>query len=510
MATNPQFLIGQRRATVNRSQRNKRLTLPAPFGGWNSRDEPSNMPLQDAGDLINLIPRHGYVQMRGGYESHSTGVGAGDVDLCTEFHVGTTRQLITASSTNIYNSSTSGAATSLGSGFTSGRWDTAVMNGVMGLVNGNDAPQTWDGTTLASMTVSGPTSVSDLIGIHIFKGRSYFWEDGSQSFWYSATNTLGGALTEFPLGEIAKLGGELMRMDSWTVDGGDGPDDYAVFTMNTGEVIVYAGDDPGTASSWSLVGIYKIARPVNDRAIFPFAGNLFSVTSSDLVTMPSAFNSPAPPATKLTGAIVDAADSFGTNDGWQVIYYPQGRILMINVPVALSPDSFEQYVMNMQTGAACRFTGIPARTWGTYNNGIYFGSTDGTVYRFDAVANDDGSDINCDAITAWTDLGMPENKIVTSVRPVFEANTSFSAGVGVGYDFTEPSNVGSPSQTVSGGTPWGSSWGSPWGSTPTIHKSWHSVSGFGSHAALRLKFSRQGDSPRWLRTDYLVKPAGNL
>jgi hypothetical protein len=62
-----------------------------------------------------------------------------DIDLCTEFYDGINRQLISASPTNIYNSTAVGAATSLGSGFTSGRWDTATMNGIMGFVNGADA-----------------------------------------------------------------------------------------------------------------------------------------------------------------------------------------------------------------------------------------------------------------------------------------------------------------------------------------------------------------------------------
>ncbi|MBX2825815.1 MAG: hypothetical protein KTR33_13875 [Gammaproteobacteria bacterium] len=465
----------------------------------------------DAGDLINLIPRKGFVEMRGGYESFATNVGSGDVDLVVEYDSGSTQQFLAASSTNIYNITAGGGSpTSLGSGFTNGRWMTAIMNGVMAFVNGADTPQQWDGTTLSSLSVTGTgLTATDIIGVHIFKGRSYFWENNSQSFYYSAVNTLGGATTEFALGEIAMKGGRLLRMMSWTVDGGAGPDDYAVFIMDSGEVIVYQGDDPGASSSWGLVGIYDIGRPVSDRAMTKFGGEIALVNENDIVFLPSAFNQVSPPQTKLQSAIASAVDNFGNNDGWEVLVYQKYRLIMINVPTGSSPDMYDQYVMDLNTLAGCRFTNLPSSSWGLYQGNAYFGGQDGTVWRFNSTAADDGSDIDCEARMAWTDLGLPANKQLTSVRPVFEVEDSLSLGVAAGYDFTEVT-ASSPSSSASGGTPWGSSWGSPWGTSTRIQQEWQIVSGFGSHISLVLRFSRQGDTPRWLRTDWLVKPQGNL
>jgi len=508
MAISRPFRIFPRRASVPRSQSNKRISIPPPIGGWNSRDEPINMAPTDAGDLINLIPRTGFVQMRSGYASHSTGNGSGDCDLCVEFYDGTNRQLLTASPTNIYNATASGASTSLGAGFTNGRWDTGILGGIMGFVNGADAPQKYDGTTLSAMTLTGPTA-TNVIGMHIFKSRSYFWEDNDPNFWYSAVNTLGGTVTEFPLGNVAKKGGRLLRMTSWTVDGGAGPDDYAVFIMDTGEVIVYQGSDPGSATDWALVGIYTIGRPINDRAIVPLGGQIMVVTESDLVTLPEAFNNSSPPPTKLSGAISDAVFNFGTNDGWQIFHYPIGRLLMINVPTATSPDEFEQYVINLETGAPCRFTSIPSRVWGLYDGNPYFGSTDGVVYQFDTGTSDAGSDIEADAITGWTDLGVAENKMVSAFRPVFEVIGALSYGAAIGFDYDEPT-ASIPSSSGGGGSPWGSSWGSPWGSGTMTQKTWNVANGNGQHLSTRLRFARTGDTPRWLRTDYLVKRGGNL
>ena len=512
MAISQPFPIYPKQASVERGQFNRRIVIPAPTGGWNTRDTPTAMAVNDAVSLINMIPRQGFCEMRGGYESYSTGVGSGDVDLCVEFFDGSTRALITASPTNIYDSTSSGAATSKASGFTNGRWDTAMMSGVMGFVNGADAPQTYDGATVTGMTVSGSgLTATKLVGINVHKARSYFWENDSPNFWYSATNALGGTLTEFPLGDVAKKGGRLLRMTSWTVDGGAGPDDYAVFIMSTGEVIVYAGSDPGSASAWSLVGVYSIGEPVNDRAILRYGSEIAVVGESDVVTLPSAFSQPTPQTTKLSGAITDGVYNFGSNPGWEVFWMPGEHLLMVNVPVSTEPDSFEQYVLNMENMSASRFTDVPARTWTMYNGEAYFGSTDGTVYRFNTVQADAGVDIDVTAVTAWADYGVATNMMVTGLLPTFSAVDSLAYDMRVGYSYNDV-NTSSPSSSVSGGTPWGSVWGSSWGAVEgeTILSRWRIATGRGTPINLKLQFSRQGDRPKWYRSSALVRVEGNL
>jgi len=512
MAISRPFQIYPKQASVERGQFNRRIVIPAPTGGWNTRDDPTVMPINDAVSLINMVPKHGYVELRGGYEPHSTGVGSGDVDLCAEYWDGSTRALITASSSNIYNSTAQGAATSLGSGFANGRWDTAMLGGIMGFVNGANTPQKYDGSTLSALTVTGSgLTATNLVGVHVHKARSYFWESSSQNFWYSATNAMGGAVTEFPLADVARKGGKLLRMTSWTVDGGSGPDDYAVFIMSSGEVIVYQGSDPGSALSWALVGIYEIGRPVGDRAVMKYGREVMVVTEGDAVTLPSAFQQPTPPTTKLSQAIADAAYSRINNEGWELFYIPNEHLMFLNIPVATSPDLFEQYVLNTENMAAARFTDIPARTWGMYNGDAYFGSTDGTVYRYNTVQNDNGSDINAAAVTAWSDYGAQTNKMVTAILPSFSAVDDIEYDIRVGYGFIEP-DVSSPSSSVSTGTPWGSPWGSSWGSVfgETVLTKWRMANGRGTPVCLKMRYSRQGDKPKWYKTDALVRVEGNL
>jgi hypothetical protein len=435
----------------------------------------------------------------------------GNVDFIKEFYDGSTRKLLAASTTNVYDITT-GVATSLVGSMTSGRWMATMHNGTMIFVNGEDAPQDYDGTTWGAATISGSgLTVADLIGCHTHKNRGYYWEKDNQSFWYAAANTLAGTLTEFNLGEVAKKGGKLLKMETWTVDGGAGPDDYAVFVMDSGEVIVYQGSDPGSALSWALVGIYNVGEIFNDRVFAKYGGQILTIAASDLVTMPQAFSAPTLPATKISNAIAQAVSSYSTLDGWELLTIPNEKLLIINVPAHEDADIFDQYVQNMETGAFCRFTNMNARTWGIYSDDAYFGGVDdGSIYRFNSVDGDDTTnDIDVTISNAWNDLGMPENKMVTTVRPIFQASGNMPVAVDMAYDFVEPS-VSSPSSESAGGTPWGSPWGSPWSTPVGIVGSWRTVNGRGSATALRIKFSRQGDRPKLYKTDALVKPEGNL
>lgn len=493
--------------SLPRNRKSARVSLPPPIGGWNTRDDPVQMSPVDATHLVNFYPEINEVAVRRGFTEHATGVGSGNVDLITEFYDGTTRKLLAASPTNVYDATSAGAASSLASGFTNGQWQTAMMNGVMGLVNGVDAPQDYDGTTFGAMTISGVGTATELVGIHVFKSRSYFWKANSPSFWYSAVNALGGACTEFALGEVAVKGGTLIAMTNWTVDGGDGVDDYAVFIMSSGEILVYQGSDPGTAADWALVGSYFLPTILGRRCTTKIGGEICIVTDTDIVFIPSAFNKPSPPASKLKGALEISGPQYRANFGWQSIYYGVRNMLIVNVPI--SATQFEQYVVNMETGSPARFTDQNARVWGIYNDELYFGLTDGRVMKADTGTSDDGNNINADARQAWQNLGADIDKKVEAFRFVFSGTADFNSGGAIGYDFINAS----PARAVTtggSGLPWGSPWGSAWGSDTTVIGEWCLSNGYGQVLSPQVSLGIEGERPAWYRTDLMVSQAPNI
>lgn len=111
--------------------------IPAPVGGWNARDALDKMPAEDAVKLVNMIPRAGYVQSRGGYQVHADGLGA-SVETLIPWR-GSTEKMLAAADGKVWDVTTSSESV-IGSGFTSDRWQWANHSTKVVMVNGEDAP----------------------------------------------------------------------------------------------------------------------------------------------------------------------------------------------------------------------------------------------------------------------------------------------------------------------------------------------------------------------------------
>ncbi len=497
------------RRNINRNVSSARhASTPAPVGGWNTRDALDAMPSEDAVILDNWIPTTGKVTVREGFSDHASGVGSGNVDTLVELHTGSTQKLIAAGGGSIYDATSVGAAVSLGSGFTINNWQTANFSGRVFFVNGTDAPQDYNGTTLSATSWSGTgLTISNLVGVNVFKNRIFFWENNSQDFWYAAVNAVSGTLTRFPLSRVSQLGGNLVMMGTWTIDGGDGADDYAVFVMSSGEAIVYQGTDPGVAADWSLVGIYRIGRPFNVRAIIKYGGDLIITTTDDYVSLSQVLKTGTGTPSKLSGAVRDASVQSGSF-GWQSILYRKGSFLLFNVPT--SSNTYEQHVVNTTTGAACRFTGLEARCWSTYNGDLYFGTTDGTVKKYGGVTNDNGSNIAANGLSAWNDFNIPNRKRIVAIRPSLQVQGDLFYSLGVGFDFNIPS-VEYVAAITSVQSLWDTAtWDvSLWSNELITDSKWRVASGTGESLLTRISVTSQ-QTVSWIRTDYRISVGSGL
>lgn len=480
-------------------------SIPAPVGGWNTRDGLDVMPVEDATLLDNWHPGIGSVAVRSGYQPHSTGM-TGNVDTLAEYSAGAVRQLIAAANNNIYDATLS-PASSIGSGFTNNQWQTANFNGSLFMVNGADAPQDWDGTTLSATAWTGTAlTKSNLVGVNTFKTRLYFWEVDSQDFWYAAPAGVTGGLTKFPLSRVAQFGGNLIAMGTWTHDGGAGVDDHAVFVMSSGDVIVYQGSDPGDAADWSLVGVYKIGTPLGIRGIIKVGGDLIVMTTDDYVSLSRVLASgQIGDATKLSGAAIKAsvnADKFG----WQAAMDRNSGSIIFNVP---TDNEYDQHVINVQTGASTRFKDIPARCWATYDKHMYFGSTNGIVYKMTG-STDDGAEIKADGRTAWNWFKTPTRKRVTAARPILSSTGEIEYAFGIGSDYID-SGIKPPASTNAATFPWDlSGWDvTPWSSEYNVSVGWIAAKANGQTISARVVVSAK-QQITWLRTDYRIESGKNL
>jgi hypothetical protein len=55
-----------------------------------------------------------------------------------------------------------------------------------------------------------------------------------------------------------------------------------VFVTDQGEVMVYRGTDPSSASTWALIGIWIVGAPIGNRCLMKYGGDLLVLTLDGL------------------------------------------------------------------------------------------------------------------------------------------------------------------------------------------------------------------------------------
>ncbi|MGI9345510.1 MAG: hypothetical protein ACR2PW_04515 [Gammaproteobacteria bacterium] len=505
------------RIPVNRNLAGQTLSIPAPVGGWNTRDALDAMPPTDAVVLDNWFPDTKALVIRSGHASHATGVGSGSVETVAQWRGPASSKLLAAGGGEVYDATSSGAASVLTSsaGYTVDRWQTANFNSSIFGVNGTDAPWDYDGTTFSTTSWTGVTATS-LVNVSSFKGRLIFVEKNTGSFWYPASvGAKTGALTEFDLGQIAQAGGFLMATASWSVDAGEGIDDRFVAVFSSGEVLVYQGSDPG--SDFAKLGSYFGGEPIGRRCFMQLGGELIIITKSGYLPLSVLVRDGTADAVenhpvwgKIRSAQNESAMLYSGSDGWEAVRAPSGKELIFNVPTAVG-DQFIQHVQNTITGAWCRYTGLDAYAWGDYSGDLYFGGGGGIVYKHTG-NTDDGGEIPFTCKQAFSYLGdRGRIKDVTSTRPMVDIAGSLIATIGLDVDFSErnfPANNAEFTST-STGTGWDEDdWDvAEWGDSPQPKQKWFSIRGCGRNFSVVFQGTTSA-TLKWYATDLLGRVGG--
>jgi hypothetical protein len=329
------------------------------------------------------------------------------------------------------------------------------------VANGNffTYPCTYDGTTWVERSGSAITGVDATYAIApwVFKRKIFFVERGTMNAWFLPTDSIIGPASKLPLGSIFRAGGELVAGATWTNDGGDGPDDYCVFISSEGQVAVFGGIDPSSSSSWELVGVYECGRPPNRRCFAKYGGDLLMLTQMGVL-----------PLSKVTASDVSRPDIALTDnirptiqaalklihlgyfdDRYSIMLYPAENALIVNIPESSSTVNTPayQYVMNLITGAWCRFTNLPIDGMCVFNGQAYFGSNSnltGFVGPFwkdgltaDTLFNDYDGPITYRALTAYQRFGSPNMKRLPLMRPQLAYNGNVTVGMAVSVDFVD-------------------------------------------------------------------------
>jgi len=480
--------------------------IPAPVGGWDAQSPLANMPPENAVILDNFIPRAGYVELRRGFVPWQEGL-----PLPTETlmvwrggSASVADDIFAACGGSIYdvsNQNDTPAEVYTGSGNARWQWINFANDAGTFLIaaNGAIAPVYYNGTTWTDTAITGTAGIITLDPRHLVdvmdhKGRLFFVQENSLRVWFLEPFAIQGTANLLDLGPIFDKGGSILCQATWTLDGGSGADDLAVFVTTQGQVAVYQGLDPSDANNWALVGVYDLGLPLSRRSLIKYGSDLVLLTTDGVVplsqalTLDRAQENLVALTQKIQNAFQQATQRFRGNFGWEGVLYTKGTLAIFNIPTATLSRS-EQYVQNVQTGAWCRFTGIDAFCWAVANDQMYFGASD-YVGLWDTGYADNTTGITGDIKTAFNYFGSRGDlKKFEMLQPILRIASNIAPAVEVITDFKERVPTAVPTTiTVTGGQ-WDTGlWDvALWSPSVQTRDSWTSVTGIGYCGAVRLR-----------------------
>ena len=434
---------------VNRRVKSADFILPAPVGGLNKRDPQSKMSLTDAIEMDNYIPTQNAVELRPGYtlyapldelESKSK------IETLVAYHSQDIKKMIAVFNNKAYEILPSRTKAFENVSFTKNRCQTVQYQNRLFFMNGVDIPKVYfvdeNGVEhFENWSFEG----QDLTPVKIINGgvsHEFLWfvEKNSTRAWVSTVaGNVSGTLESFDTAQILKWGGHLISCFNWTVDGGTGIDDYTCLLSSEGEVLIYKGYNPNDASNWTLMGSYKLSKPIGYQCVMQYQGDVVLITQEGYIPLSKALSanntgfSSVAFSDKISGLVSERARFYKDFEGWQSLIYTKRGYGIFNVPLG---EQFEQHVINVATGSWCRFTNIRAFCWCLYDDDLYFGSDDG-VYKFDDSNSDNGLPIEGKVAQAYTDLMTSNIKKIVLLNPKIKASKDFKLMVWTNMDYED-------------------------------------------------------------------------
>jgi hypothetical protein len=279
-----------------------------------------------------------------------------------------------------------------------------------GLHQYNGTTETW---SVPSITFPDTTTVADIAFVMSHKQRIWLIADGGTNAYYLGIDAVAGPATLFNFGSKFPHGGRLMALYSWTIDGGDGVDDFLLGVSKAGDVLVYYGPDP-SQPQWSLRGSYFIGElPDSRRVSTEHGGELFLLSSYGVTSVKELLSGvdysdvKVGPSAKVSRFLrMEVADNINSHD-WELETHPTEGFLQIITPQ--KNERYRQYTMNLLTRGWGWWLGVPALTAENWRADYYIGAPGGVVHIYDGTV---------DNTTLEGTLGLPiEFGGLTSFQP---------------------------------------------------------------------------------------------
>jgi hypothetical protein len=360
---------------------------------------------------------------------------------------------------------------------------TIMVNGVNGVVS-------WDGTTFVAEAVTAPAGEAWVLPAQFDKvlshmNRLWFADSQNLALYYLPVQQKTGAVFLMPLNAIFKRGGYIVSINTWSVDGGSGMDDALVVFTSNGECAIYSGVDP--ASDWKLVGVFRFDAPMSKNSVINFGGDLYVMISTGLVPMTTLIRAETENLGKADLNVMNEFDVMAKNHradfGWGVMLNHATNHAICNMP--LGNGTYQQMVRRMPDQVWVKWTAVPSRCWGWFNNHAYFGSDDGKIYIGGSeYLTDNGASIKASVRFAWSSYKTPAKKNFTMVKLYIITDGQPRPYIDMEVDYDElrqPLNQPELSSGPGGGAVWNTApWDtSDWSLVAVPKPNWQGVTGLG-------------------------------
>lgn len=423
-----------------------------------------------------------------------TTTGIWDVSASTT----TPTQVVTFATAN----ESSGYGTSVGFVNDSGNHFLVYTDEVNGAYFYTEATATWTAGGIAGSPITG-VDASRLVWVASWGNRLWFVEKDSATSWYTGVRAVSGALTAFRFGSRFAHGGDLRCLSSWTGDGGSGMDDKLVAIGGGGDVVIYKGTDPSSASTFELAGVWFTGSvPAGRRLTTDSGGEMLLMSSTGIQSLAklviggAAFSTQYQTA-KISNLFQRLQSETANKRGWAMRLHPKDGCLMTLVP-GFAAAANQQLVMSLSTQGWHQYRDMPvavcAESW---NGELYFGTEDGRVcYNAGDVDGvlladpDSFAPIYWSALTGFSNMGSPTQKQIHQLRPTLMSqggNIPYEIAARYRWDLSEiPSISAVPS---SGGARWGSAlWDQAvWGGSFNASQPVHGAYGMGPEVAIAIR-----------------------
>jgi len=453
------------RPKASRATKVDSKAIPAPTKGWISAANLAAVPDGYAYALENWFPTTTGIRLRRGNQKFAT-VGSDPIESLISYIGGTTKKMFGASNGNVYPltspADTVTPPTPDLTGQTSDYYshlNFATPGGnYMTIVNGTDDAKLYDGTSWTTPAITGVSSAL-LSHVWAYRNRQWFIEKDTMRAWYLPVDSIAGAALSISLAGVFQKGGHLVLGATWSMDAGNGLDDKIVFISSEGEYAIYQGADPGDAATWSMVGLYNGSPPLgrNQFGTMRAGADLLILTQSGIIPM-SAIITKDPSALSLS-AVSKAIEPDWVAESnarrsvpWEIIKWPSRQYAIVNCPVTGTSTPEICFVVNLETGAWCKYTGWDARCLVLHDDGLYFGSNDGTLHQAEVTGADDGSIYYSACIWHSDHLkAIGSTKTVRQARATFRTRNTFIPKLSVSTNYVielpTPPNAGAPSDS---------------------------------------------------------------